>query len=564
MTFGAGLLWLGVFLSAIATIRPGRLKVGAAATAMTAATITLFAAFALEDWSNIYVVSTTRAGLAWPVRLAGLWGGAEGSLLLFTAMVSIAAVIIGWLGGRTQGATALAAAYGIVTLISANPFDRFDAPAVGGRGLQPVLEHPAMVWHPPILYLGLVGVIVPTLLALTPARPRLIRKTSAIALAFLTAGLATGAAWAHAELGWGGFWAWDPIESAGLVAWLITAASLHVRFDHRRLGHRVLFALPGLAAVWATTLTRAGLTGSVHSFADRPGLKAGLLVVAAGWSAALAWLVLTGPTDQLPNPSDELPARKAAMYALALAGFFVALGTYEPAVEQAFGGNSVGVAGVFFTRMLWPIVIAGAALSIRADRRYRFALLGVAAGVAITPLAAGPFGIAVAAAGGGVAGSALAARVWGRRGWLAHVGAGLILIGIGGTVAATSNRVILIKDQPAEVDGLTVVHRGLELVSEPNRDRAISSIEVDGTSLAPEFVVHRLRSVPTAEAATQRGVLNQTQVILVDGTDGQASYRINQTPRLNLIWLGAFALALGLVQGRVGPQLEARPKVVVD
>ncbi|MFW2381474.1 MAG: cytochrome c biogenesis protein CcsA [Acidimicrobiales bacterium] len=550
MTLGAGILWLGVVLSVAATLRPRRSLVAAAAAAMAASTISLLVGFATEDWSNTYVVSTTRSGLAWPVRLAGLWGGAEGSLLFFTALVSVGATIAALLGGRTQPATALAAAYGVVVLVAANPFERFDAPAVGGLGLQPVLEHPAMVWHPPILYLGFVGAIVPTLLSLGAVGPRLIRRASAVGLAFLTAGLATGSAWAHAELGWGGFWAWDPIESAGLVAWFATAATLHLRFDHSRLDHRVLFALPGLAAVWATTLTRAGLTGSVHAFADRPGLDAGLLVVAAGWTATLVWLVVVPrPEGSGRNDGGRIEKRQA-MYTLTIAAFFIALGTYEPALERAFGGDSVAIEGVFFTRMLWPLVIVGCALSIKADRGFRFAALGGAIGLGLTPLGAGPFGLAVAAAGGGVAGAAFQARTGGRPGWLAHVGAGVILIGVAGTMAATSSRVILVKDQPTSIDGLTVTHRGLELVEEPNQDRAIATVEVERARLQPELVAHRLRNVPTAEAATRRTLLNETQIILSDGTDGQASYRITQTPRLNLIWLGAVMVVLGLTGSR--------------
>ncbi len=407
------------------------------------------------------------------------------------------------------------------------------------------------------------GSYVPSMLSLGAVHPRRVRATAAVSLALLTAGLATGAAWAHAELGWGGFWAWDPIESAGLVAWLATAATLHGQFDVARLDHRLLFAVPGFAAVWATTLTRAGLTGSVHSFADRPGLKAGLLVTAAGWSATLAWLAYAPPTGHVRSTPPGPLERRRAMYLLALAGSFVALGAYEPAVEQLAGGNAVGVAGVFFTRMLWPIVIVGAALCVRADRQYRFAMFGAAAGVAVTPLSAGPFGLTVAAAGGAVAASALVAGRSGRRGWLAHVGIGLVLVGIGGTVAATSSQVILIKDQSTQVDGITVVHRGIELVSEPTRDAAVASIEIDGVVLQPKMVLHRLRTVPTAEAATRRSVLDEIQVILSDGTDGQANYRISQTPRLNLIWLGAALVTLGLV-GRSGTRRRPRRTALVN
>ncbi|MBT8240208.1 MAG: cytochrome c biogenesis protein CcsA [Acidimicrobiia bacterium] len=564
MNVGAGLLLLGVVLAVSATIRPSRLLIGATAGAMTGATVALVSALAREDWANTYVVSTARPGLPWPVRLAGLWGGAEGSLLFFTALLSIAAALVAAWDGRTQPVTALTAAYGIVVVVSANPFARFDAPAVGGLGLQPVLEHPAMVWHPPILYIGLIGVIVPTLLAFGSAPPELVRRASAVGLAFLTAGLATGAAWAHAELGWGGFWAWDPIESAGLVAWLITAASIHLRFDRSRLDHRILFALPGLAAVWATTLTRAGLTGSVHAFADRPGLDVGLLIVATGWSGTSAWLIFTPSIERGGPDAGGRTELRLAMYTLAIAAFFVALGTYEPAVEQALGGDAVGVNGVFFTRMLWPLVIIGAALSIRADRHTRFAIVGAAVAVVVTPLGAGPFGLAVAAGGGGVVGAALAARSGGRKGWLAHVGAGVILVGIAGTVAATSSQVILVKDRPTDVNSVTFTHRGLELVEEQNRDRAIATVDVEQDRLQPELVAHRLRNVPTAEAATHRTLFNEIQVILSDGTDGQATYQINQTPRLNLIWFGSLLMVLGLAGTRARRREPMNPVALVE
>jgi len=548
MTIGAVLLTVAIVLAVAAAVWPGRRFLPASAAAITTSTGVLFWRFATEDWANAYVVSTTRPDLPPLVRLAGLWGGAEGSLLLFTALVALAAVgVEGW-SGQSRPAAALVAGYGVVILIAANPFERFDAPAVGGLGLQPVLEHPAMVWHPPILYAGLVGVIVPSLLALGDASAQAIRRATGVALALLTAGLATGAAWAHAELGWGGFWAWDPIESAGLVAWLGAAATLHVRFDSGSRMLRALFAVPGLAAIWATTLTRAGLTGSVHSFADRPGLRAGLLVVAAGWSGTLVWLVARGASSSASSPgwSD----RRLAAVSLAGACVLVALGTYEPAIEGAFGGDSVGIAGVFFSRFLWPLVIVAAVVILRADARFIAAGIGAACGIVLTPLGAGPFGIALAAAGGAVAGSAIEAGRHGRRGWLAHVGAGLVLVGIAGTVAATSSQVVLFKDATVTVDGVSVTHRGLELVRGSTTESAVASIEVDGRLLQPELVVHRLRNVPTAEAATDRSFLNETQVILSDGTDGQADYRINRTPRLNLIWIGAAILAIGLVVPR--------------
>ena len=557
MTVGAVLTLAAVALGVGAVVFGRRgLHYGSAA-ALTLATGWLFVQFATEDWGNVYVVSTTRPGLSPLVRLAGLWGGAEGSLLLFTALVAIAGAITARLAGEFRPLSALAAAYGIVVLVAANPFERFDAPATGGIGLQPVLEHPAMVWHPPILYLGLIGVMVPGLLMVGAANPRTIRVGWEISIALLTAGLATGAAWAHAELGWGGFWAWDPIESAGLIAWLAAVAAQHLRPSAKDRRTIVAVLLPALAAVWATTLTRAGLTGSVHSFADRPGLRAALLVVAFGWTGVVGWVAFgsSRSVDSVP----VMPGRRNAAVLLLIATVIVALGTYEPAVEMAVGGDSVGIAGSFFARAMWPLVLVGAGLAVASDRTRVAPVVGGLVALILTPLSAGPFGLAIAAAGGAMVGSALESGRSRRRGWLAHVGVGVLLVGIAGTIAATSASVILIKDRPTEVAGQTVIHRGLELEQGSNTETVIGTIEVDGDLLRPSIVAHRLRNVPTAEIATHRSLLNQTQVVLSDGSDGQADYRISQTPRLNLVWFGAVLVALGLLHNALTAPARRQP-----
>lgn len=542
MNTGSAALWVMVAALAAGAIRPRLSILAVGASAALASLGVLVLDFATEDWGNAYVVGTTRAGLPLPVRLAGLWGGAEGSLLVWTVLLAWGTVIVRLLGGWARPGAALTAAYGLVILLTADPFERFDAPAVGGLGLQPVLEHPAMVWHPPILYAGLVGMIVATLVAFGRPDRSTLGRTIGGALALLTAGLATGAAWAHAELGWGGFWAWDPIESAGMVAWLAGAAALHVRSGPVDRSSALVWVLPGVAAIWATTLTRAGLVESVHAFADRPGLTTGLVVIAIGWTA-----VVGARSRQRLGSVPEGRRVAFAVASLAAAAGIVALGTYEPAVERLLGGDSVAIAGRFFSRALWPVAVAAGVGAVWLDRSRWSAGAGAAAGMAVVPWAAGPFGLAIAATGGAVAGSALAAAVGGRRGWLAHVGAGILLIGIAGTMAAELSSVSLRADQPVEVGDAVLVHRTLELRTEAAQERVVATIEVDRTVLQPELVVHRLRSVPTAEAATRRSWLSEIQVILVDGTAEQATYRINVVPRLVLLWVGAGLIALGVL-----------------
>ena len=556
MTVGEGALWVLVaaHLGAIAipsrhlSTRSARILLSLGTAAGLVAVFSLVQAFAAEDWGNVYVVDHTRSGLAWPIRLAGLWGGAEGSLLLWTALIAVASLVAVVLGAQHRTAATLPAAYALVVLLLVNPFERLSSPEPDGIGLQPVLEHPAMAWHPPILYAGLVGMVVPTLLALAGASVKHQRRSTLVAMALLTAGLVTGAAWAHAELGWGGYWAWDPIESAGLVAWLAAGATLHLlRPDHRA---SPVVALPGLAAVWATTLTRTGLVSSVHAFADRPRLRLALLVIAFSWTAALIMFMISkaGTADWAGGSEKSrtrLVGRGTGGFVLLAAAALVALGTYEPAVERVLGGDSVAIAGTYFATIGWPLAVGGAALAVFADRRHLPAAVGGLVGVLLVPWDAGVFGLALGAAGGAVTGSALAGGLR-RSGWLAHAGIGLLLIGVGGTMATKESVVSLTQDQAEVVSGQTFTHRGIELVPGDTQDRAVATIDVDGVEVQAEIVAHKNRRVSTAEVATVRGVMNETQVLLRDGTDQVATYQINQFPRLNLVWLGAAVIVAGL------------------
>ncbi len=614
MSIGDWALLGTVMVAALGGLAP-RLPVRLDAVAAVAATGLLMALgrlFAVEAWSWAYVADHARPGTNPLLRTAGLWAGPEGSLLLWTVMVAWAAVIAASLAPPSAVVTVrragagLVVGYGTVLLTTASPFERLPFPANGGLGLQPVLEHPAMVWHPPLLYAGLVGLLVPWLLGLgaaAPAAPSAGGRASmvglgplglgagravgvvAVPLALLTAGLLTGALWANVELGWGGFWAWDPIESAGLVAWLAGVALLHIVrrptaiVADRRMA-AVLALAPGAAAIGATTVTRIGVVSSVHAFADRPALRVGLLTVAGLAVAASVLAILfaarrstvhvesdrPGHTDQRDDTdgadgaavsaggrrprSAASTGRVGAAVVLTVAAVFVAVGTYEPVVEAATTGDRLAVAGRYYTRLLWPLVIAGAALAVRADRRPWAAAAGACVAVAISPWSAGPFALAVAAVGGAVAGSALSLLGRRRPGALAHLGVGLALIGIAGTVATTSTVVTAPVDTELTVAGRPLIHRSVELQSGVGVTEALATLTYDGVELRPRLVAFERRSVSTAEMARYRSGLDEVQVLLLDGDADSARYRVNRLPRLHLVWLGGAVVALGLLQPR--------------
>ncbi len=570
MGLGPPLLWAFVLFAALAVLIPRMRFLLLSVVAGSAALGRLAAAFLANDWSSEYVADNSRSGLSPLIRMAGLWAGPEGSLLLFAVMVAVAAAVGGYLSPAANRRATVRLGAGVtfgfatVVLAAAPPFVRLPIPAIDGLGLQPVLEHPAMVWHPPLLYSGLVGLLVPAFMAagkaIGGARPALPRYVFAIPLALLGAGLATGARWAHVELGWGGYWAWDPIESAGLVAWLVGAAALHLRRSGSDRQLALFCIVPGVATIWATTLTRVGLIGSVHSFGNSPSLRVGMLILAAAGTAALL-----GPVAFLGASSGvgETSNRRWATAILFGAGVVVALGTYEPLVEAAIGGDTVAIAGRYFSRTTWPLVVLGGIVAVRADRAGWLAAAGAAAAVLIVPWSAGAFALAVAAVGGAVIASSLGAGR--QRGRLAHIGLGILLIGVAGTMAATVERVILYRDIPAQAAGLELTHRGMELVERDVASEAIATVDVGDQRLQPSLVQHTLRGIATAEVATRMSLMSEVQLVLLNGGDESASYRVVHTPRLMFVWLGAAVMVVGLVFPQFGRRrLRAKSRLTVE
>jgi len=599
---------LGGFVLAVTASRPILARVCMATTLASGvfAIVILGVAFVSNDWTNEYVADHSRSGLPWTLRLAGMWAGAEGSLLLWTVLTGFAGAIavrlagsggrgdrertfvhgghpaspgspaghvppiaapsrrVGTFGSNGDGVIiedptartvtvvrrvvgVTVGSYALVVAALANPFDQLLIPAIDGLGLQPVLEHPAMVWHPPILYAGLIGLLIPAFLAVglvVSGRPLRVPQLSiALPLSLLTIGLVSGARWAHVELGWGGFWAWDVVESAGLVAWLFGISALHlVRTKSRPLVMYISLILPAVASVWATTITRTGIISSIHSFAERPVLSRALMAVAVGSTIIFGLAAVRAGVGQ----ASRWSARRSGSSVLGMAALVVAIGTYQPALELLFRNDSIAVGGQFFARVLFPVVLAGMALIVNADRKIAAALVGSVLGALITPISAGPFGIALGMGAGAVVVSSLAVAAAGRRGAIAHVGAGLFLLGVAGTIASTVDVVLLEKDQPAEVAGMTVTHLGLELSATAVTDGVVASVSVNGEVMAPRLVFHRLRGISTAEAANSFSIGSERQIVLLSGTDGEAVYRVIEHPRIGLVWLGGTLVALGV------------------
>jgi cytochrome c-type biogenesis protein CcmF len=546
---------------------------------LTAALVGLGVALVTVDGSLVYVADHTSRATSWPYRLAGLWGGMAGSLLLWTWMAAVWAVVAGVAVRRRAPALALgvtgvvggylAVFCGLLVVVS-RPFDRLDVPALDGGGLNPVLLHPAMLYHPPLLYAGAVGLLVPFALALTRRREdgrwlAPATRFAGVSLVLLSAGLLAGAHWAYVELGWGGYWAWDPVENGGLLPWLAGVAFLHAAVAARRRdggGATSAAGLAGLAFVLGllgSFLTRSGASESVHAFAEARAvgwvLGAGVVV------AALATVAVLGRRRSPPAGRNAVIAANNALL-VALAGV-IGFGTVYPVIAGWFGADGVIVTGGYFALVAAPLTVALLALLgvgpqvMRGERRLRPALAGVvAAGVAGVwfaerrPLAVLMVGLAAAAA-------ALTVAEWRRRPrarWpLAHLGVAVLLAGVAGTTTGTQLTAPLSAGDEVTVRGYTFRLDGVEPAPATDGARAARAVlslrrgdDALGT-LQPVALVSA-QGQRVSVAALRSTPLQDVQVALrAVGDGGEAVIvEIAVLPLMQLVWWGGLLLVAGL------------------
>src|SRR5690554_2392689 len=342
------------------------LRVAVALAALT--TVVLAIALVRHDFSLAYVARTTSLATPWPYRLSALWGGMEGSMLFYTAML----LGVGARGVRGRGDLEHRVVAGVglaaltLTAVATPPFERLPIPAVNGQGLLAILQHPAMIYHPPILYLGLTALVVPFALTVgSLARKEetgewipTVRRAALVPWTLLTLGMVAGANWAYVELGWGGFWAWDPVENTALMPWLGLTVFLHTsrvtRRDRRLHRWTVFFALfPFALSVLGVYLTRSGVTGSIHSFAEDPVVGRTLLAAALVAGLAVVWASTRSERGAAWAPSGLTRpvwlATSGVLVGLVMA--FVPVGSAYPAYVSVFGGDTVVLDTTFFVTM---------------------------------------------------------------------------------------------------------------------------------------------------------------------------------------------------------------------
>jgi len=566
----------------------------------------LIHAFVQNDFSVAYVWQNSNSALPLFYRITALWGAHEGSLVLWIAVLTLWTLVFAFSAARLPRSFA-ARALGVLGLVScgfmlftlttSNPFLRLLPAAADGRDLNPLLQDFALAVHPPILYAGYTGFSVSFALAcaamLEGRRDQLwarwMRPWTVLAWAFLTAGIALGSWWAYYELGWGGYWFWDPVENASFMPWLVGTALLHslAVTDKRGLfkSWSLLLAVAAFSlSLLGTFLVRSGVLVSVHSFAADPSrgvfILAFLTVMIGGALALYAWRAPTLGSDA----GFELVSREAFLLfnniLLVVAAAVVFGGTLAPLISETLGLGTLSVGKPYYNpSFLVPMLPLLALLGVGIHVRWRRGgfvepprRLLVLAGIALLLGVALALGVyarhGVLASVGAVLGcfiilSSLLDPVDRlRRGLglppaiigmtLAHVGVGLFVLGVTFVESATIERdVALASVQAATLGAYTFRYQGGHPIEGPNYDgfRGRVSVTRDGREVAtlqPEKRRYYVQGSVMTEAAILPGWNRDLFAALGEDVGAGAwSLRLQYRPLIRFIWFGALLMALG-------------------
>ena len=576
---------------------------------------TLTYAFVTSDFSIIDVANNSHTLKPLIYKISGVWGNHEGSMLLWVLVLSVYAALVAGLqrGGErlTSGALGvqglLAAAFILFIIFTSNPFLRLDPAPFEGAGLNPLLQDPGLAMHPPMLYAGYVGLsaafsyAAAALLVGEEGWARAARPFMLIAWIALTCGIALGSWWAYYELGWGGFWFWDPVENASLMPWLIATALLHSALATERSGAfrtwTLLLAIAGFSlSLIGTFLVRSGVLSSVHAFASDPTRGFFIMVLIAfaigGALALFAWRAptLQGGAAFEPQSRETMLLLNNVFLVAACACVFV--GTLYPLVLDALNGTKISVGPPYFALTFAPIFFAllllvplGPQLNwkrgdLKAAWRSLYPALGLCGIAALTVLAlVSPRSIAATGAfamAGWLIGASIldirkrkGARASAFAAALAHAGLGISLMGVAGTTLWRSEALtVLAPGQMMTVGPYTLRFDGVTRERGPNyiADRGqIALMNGDRVSamLLPEHRFYPAEGQDMNDTAIRTTGWRDLYLALGDDRGGgRFTLRAYVSPLAPLIWLGGLVMALGgalSLWGRLRVK-EAEPK----
>jgi cytochrome c-type biogenesis protein CcmF len=606
-----GLRWGDQRLVAVAVTTP---IVGFGFLALAFAALT--AAYLTSDFSVLNVWQNSHSAKPLLFKLTGVWGNHEGSMLLWVLILALFGALVAVFGGNLPSglrARVLAvqgwigSAFLIFILLTSNPFTRLDPAPLEGRDLNPILQDIGLAIHPPLLYLGYVGFSISFAFAVAAlmegktdaAWARWVRPWTLAAWMFLTAGIAMGSYWAYYELGWGGWWFWDPVENASFMPWLAGTALLHSAVVMEKRGAlkvwTILLAILTFSlSLLGTFLVRSGVLTSVHAFASDPSRGVfilGILTLFIG--GALTLFAVRAPEMKQGGLFAPISREGALVFnnlLLVTATATVLVGTLYPLALEAVTGQKISVGAPFFNLTFVPLTIPlfmalpfGPLLAWkRGDLLGASQRLGVAMAAALVAavvayvLAGGKGVLAPLALGLGawlICGSLvdLAERIQLRRGdartsWarlrglprsalgtvVAHAGMGVMLIGVVATSAYQTEEIVALQPgESVEVAGYTLTFQGIAPLTGPNyrEDRAQFAVSRGGApafALTPSKRFYAARETTTTEAGIKTIGFSQLYVSLGEAVEsGAVAVRASYKPLVTLIWLGALVTALG-------------------
>lgn len=574
----------------------------------------LVAAYLRSDFSVENVAANSHSTQPFIYKLTSVWGNHEGSMLLWVLILTLFGALVALsrrsLPERLRAGTL--AAQGMVTvafltftLLTSNPFRRLVPAPAEGQDLNPILQDLGLAIHPPLLYVGYVGFSITyafAIAALIDGRidavwARAVRPWTLLAWTFLTLGIAMGSYWAYYELGWGGWWFWDPVENASLMPWLAGTALIHStvvmeKRDSLKVWTILLAILTFSLSLLGTFLVRSGVLTSVHSFATDP--QRGLfilciLIVFVGGSLALfAWRAPLLRQGGIFAPVSRESALVVNNVFLATACATVFVGTLYPLALEMVTGAKISVGPPFFNATFGPVLIPlllilplGQSLSwkrgdlLGAAQRNALAF-GIAIVLTVLILALKSGGPVLAPLGIGlgiflILGAAfdLGERIWARASnwraalsrakglprsaWgtaLAHAGVGVSVIGIAATAWSTEAIGVLKPGERLASGRYTVMLERIEPRIGPNFTAEVARFRLfsDGREMRPLEAAKRVytaRAMPTTEAGIRTDGFGQAYVALGEHQDGGIIVRLYDKPLVLLIWLGAVVMALG-------------------
>ncbi|ABE36281.1 cytochrome c-type biogenesis protein CcmF [Paraburkholderia xenovorans LB400] len=569
--------------------------------------------FLINDFSVLYVVENSNSALPAVYRFTAVWGGHEGSLLLWVLLLTLWMVAVTCFSKQlpvTMVATVLgvmswiASGFLLFMLFTSNPFSRLIPQSMEGRDLNPLLQDPGMVIHPPVLYAGYVGFSVAFAFAiaallsgrLDAAWARWSRPWTTAAWVFLTLGIMLGSGWAYYELGWGGWWFWDPVENASFMPWLAGTALIHsLAVTEKRGSFRSWTALLAICAfslsLLGTFLVRSGVITSVHAFASDPTrgvfILGFLALVVGGALLLFAW---RAPQIGL-GAGFEPVSREALLLSnnvlLMVAAASVLLGTLYPMVLDALGLDKISVGPPYFDSVFVPLMTPAIFLmGVGPLARWKAARvpdlaarLRWAAAVSVVTALALPFtlgswrplvslGLLLATWSFATVAVSMRERIGSQQGrpllrfrrvprasygmWLAHAGIGVFIVGVTLVKGYESERdVPMRRGQTVEVGGYQFRFDGVRDVDGPNYRATRASIAVSRegrpvTTLYPEKRLFLVQKMPMTEAAIDHGVLRDLYVAMGEPIGEEAwTLRIQIKPFVRWIWAGCLLMALG-------------------